>query len=244
MREDQSKGGDRLKRAGIKALAMVRNPTGVATDPVDAELQNAYKHVFSKLPTATSQRTQLSQSFNNVADIRLVQTCYEKDLVRRQEYKYLKDVVRGSKTGVGSFGDVFTSTYKGRLVVEKKMVYAHTTDLIGACIFNSIDDPHLMKTYDYKFEADDQGDMVPVFVMEYCGPPLSSIWMRKEPIGKKLSIIKEIAIGLTLLHDHGVCHGDLRENNVCMHEDGRVILIDAGMVGVPNGKHFMEGTLL
>jgi tRNA A-37 threonylcarbamoyl transferase component Bud32 len=219
---------------------------------VDQELEHAYQNIFQNLLPTTSQPTQLSQTFDKVAKISIVDTCYGKDLEQRQEYKFLKEVTRGSKLSRGSYGTTFLSTYKGRNVVEKQLDHTFNTDLIGACIFNSIDDEHLMKTYDYKFERNEQGELVPVFVMEYCGDSLADYKLHDAPDEAKLSVLQEIAIGLSLLHENGVCHGDLKTNNVCLDgvrdasvsRPGRVVLIDAGLVGAPNGKHFMDGERL
>ena len=39
----------------------------------------------------------------------------------------------------------------------------------------------------------------------------------------------QIIDGLMYLHDNGIVHGDIKAENVCLHSDGRVMLVDFGM---------------
>ncbi|KAG1821206.1 kinase-like domain-containing protein, partial [Suillus variegatus] len=61
------------------------------------------------------------------------------------------------------------------------------------------------------------------------------------PCRKKLTLIKDVTIGLAYLHSRKIVHGDLTTTNVVLDESGKALLIDFGLSNVLGG---MAGSCL
>ena len=53
------------------------------------------------------------------------------------------------------------------------------------------------------------------------------------PVTSVLRWIAQAAEALTVLHQHGVVHGDVKPANLILDRDGRVVLVDLGSSSVP-----------
>lgn len=80
------------------------------------------------------------------------------------------------------------------------------------------------------------------FIMEWVdGETLSTEVDRRRrsgefvPIRRALRIIAECCRGLSAVHAAGIIHRDVKPTNVMLSRDGRVVLIDFGLVRMPDG---------
>ena len=62
------------------------------------------------------------------------------------------------------------------------------------------------------------------------------------PVTSVLRWIAQAAEALTVLHQHGVVHGDVKPANLILDRDGRVVLVDLGSSSVPLTGHPRGGT--
>lgn len=63
------------------------------------------------------------------------------------------------------------------------------------------------------------------------------------PLGILLQIFRDVAAGLVLMHRRGICHGDLKPNNIMLSKSGNVKVIDYGLAWIKGqDKHRIQGT--
>ena len=62
------------------------------------------------------------------------------------------------------------------------------------------------------------------------------------PVSSVLRWIAQAAEALTVLHQHGVVHGDVKPANLILDRDGRVVLVDLGSSSVPMTEALRGGT--
>lgn len=94
-------------------------------------------------------------------------------------------------------------------------------------------------------ELFEEGDTA-YLVMELLeGASLSSILRRKKKLslGQKLSIIDQIAAGLSEAHAHKIVHRDLKPSNVFVLRSGVVKVLDFGVAKVGEGELTKAGTV-
>ncbi len=94
-------------------------------------------------------------------------------------------------------------------------------------------------------ELFEEGDTA-YLVMELLeGAPLSSILRRKKKLtlGQKLSIVDQIAAGLSEAHAHKIVHRDLKPSNVFILRSGVVKVLDFGVAKVGEGELTKAGTV-
>lgn len=62
-----------------------------------------------------------------------------------------------------------------------------------------------------------------------------------------MDVLAQLAEGIAALHQHGVLHRDLKPSNVRVSDEGRVVLLDAGLAkhleSQRSGDHYVVGTL-
>ena len=94
-------------------------------------------------------------------------------------------------------------------------------------------------------ELFEEGDTA-YLVMELLeGAPLSSILRRKKKLtlGQKLSLVDQIAAGLSEAHAHKIVHRDLKPSNVFVLRSGIVKVLDFGVAKVGEGELTKAGTV-
>jgi len=127
----------------------------------------------------------------------------------------------------------------------------------------NLDDPHIIKIYDYKSEmpppetdeedeAEEEGEekqppYPPFYVMEYIEGHTLKTKAEFEKIyegneHEALALIVEIASALKNAHNAGIVHRDLKPENILISDDGTPIIIDFGICQVIDGKrHNLTG---
>lgn len=131
--------------------------------------------------------------------------------------------------GRGGFGEVyFAVSDSGREVALKVIQGYEQIELRGVSACMNLKSPHLVNIFDVRHN--DQG--VPFVIMEYVAGPSLRDLLDSSPAGlgsqKAAFFLREIAKGLTYLHDRGIVHRDLKPGNV-FYEDGYVKIGDYGL---------------
>jgi hypothetical protein len=131
--------------------------------------------------------------------------------------------------GRGGFGEVyFAVSDSGRQVALKSVHTYEKIELRGISQCMNLKSPHLVTIFDIKYNDDSQ----PFVVMEYVAGPSLKDLLDQSPSGlgeqKAAYFIREIAKGLTYLHDRGIVHRDLKPGNI-FYENGYVMIGDYGL---------------
>jgi len=135
-------------------------------------------------------------------------------------------VALGRSIARGSFAEVFEGKWFGTDVVIKKLLeqdadrarFRHEVD-----IWFSLNHEHLIKLYG----ACSDGPLV--FVCERATNGTLASYVEGKQSWEVWEYIRQAALGLRYLHDHGIVHGDLKGNNILVCSDGTVKLADFGL---------------
>ena len=145
--------------------------------------------------------------------------------------------------GRGGFGEVYYAVSDaGREVALKAIQGYEQIELrgVGACM--NLKSPHLVTIFDIRHN--DEG--VPFVIMEYVAGPSLRELLDESPAGlgpqKSAFFLREIAKGLTYLHDRGIVHRDLKPGNI-FYEDGYVKIGDYGLSKAMSASHRSEQTV-
>ena len=131
--------------------------------------------------------------------------------------------------GRGGFGEVYYAVSdSGRQVALKVVQGYQQIELRGVRQCMNLKSTHLVTIFDVRHD----GRGKPFVIMEYVvGPSLRDL-IDEAPNGlgtqKAAFLFREIAKGLTFLHDCGIVHRDLKPGNI-FYEDGRVKIGDYGL---------------
>ncbi len=131
--------------------------------------------------------------------------------------------------GKGGFGEVYYSVSDGgREVAIKYLRDNPQVELRGVSHCINLKRPHLVSIFDVKKTSDGEY----VIIMEYCSGPSLRDLLIAEPNGfdpqKAAFFLREIAKGLSYLHDRGIVHRDLKPGNI-FYDDGYVKIGDYGL---------------
>ncbi len=92
-------------------------------------------------------------------------------------------------------------------------------------ICNSFDHPNIVKIFECVCEED-----LSFLVMEYMdGGTLEDVVKRRTPsVAESLLWIEQILKGLSVAHERGIVHRDIKMSNILVDRDGRVVISDFG----------------
>lgn len=131
--------------------------------------------------------------------------------------------------GRGGFGEVYYAiSDAGREVALKVVTGYEQIELRGISQCMNLKSPHLVSIFDVKYNT--QGK--PFVIMEFVSGPSLRQLIDENPSGlgeqKSAFFLREIAKGLSYLHDCGIVHRDLKPGNV-FYENGCVKIGDYGL---------------
>ncbi|MCG3137097.1 MAG: Serine/threonine-protein kinase PknD [Phycisphaerae bacterium] len=131
--------------------------------------------------------------------------------------------------GRGGFGEVYYAVSdSGREVALKYLRDNPEVELRGITQCMNLKSPYLVNIFDVKQNA--QGEYF--VIMEYVNGPSLRDMLIAEPKGlglqKAAFFVRELAKGLSYLHDRGIVHRDLKPGNI-FYEDGYAKIGDYGL---------------
>ncbi len=153
--------------------------------------------------------------------------------MQRYRYKHGDRPLEGftiqRAAGCGGFGEVYYAISDGgREVAIKAVQNYEQIELRGITQCMNLKSPHLVTIFDVKYNQHNE----PFVIMEYVsGPSLRDLLLESpEGLGvqKSAFFLREIAKGLSYLHDCGIVHRDLKPSNI-FYENGYVKVGDYGL---------------
>jgi serine/threonine-protein kinase len=150
--------------------------------------------------------------------------------VIKNEYKIYDEV------GSGGIATVYVARdLKTNEMVAVKVIHPHIAKDLNtvkrfereANLLMSLTDPHLVRVYDYGIEEDRH-----YLVMEYIGGrTLKAIIKEEGPLAvdRAMDIAQQVAEGLSVIHQQGVVHRDIKPQNLMVQTDGTVKVMDFGI---------------
>ena len=98
-------------------------------------------------------------------------------------------------------------------------------------ILSKIDHPNIVKVLEFGMSGTEG---VPYFVMEFiASQPLNHYIAQKTlSIQEKVSIIRDVALALNVVHNEGILHRDIKPGNILITDDNQVKLTDFGIARV------------
>ncbi len=161
------------------------------------------------------------------------------------QYKYgdkpLEGYIIQRAAGRGGFGEVYYAVSdSGRQVALKVIQNYEQTELRGISQCMNLKSPHLVTIFDVKYNAEEK----PFVIMEYVSGPSLRDMLNDAPSGmgeqKTAFFLREIAKGLSYLHECGIVHRDLKPGNI-FYENGYVKIGDYGLSKLINtGRHSQQ----
>ncbi len=148
-----------------------------------------------------------------------------------------------SAAGHGGFGEVYYAVSdSGREIALKAVQGYEQIELRGIRQCMNLKSPHLVTIFDVKHNDKNQ----PFVLMEYVAGPSLRDLIDESPGGlgaqKTAFFLREIAKGLSYLHDCGIVHRDLKPANV-FYENGYVKIGDYGLSKAIAADHHQSQTV-
>ena len=139
--------------------------------------------------------------------------------------------------GRGGFGEVyFAVSDSGREVALKVVNAFEQIEMRGISQCMNLKSPHLVSIFDVREGDDGQ----PIVIMEYVGGPSLRELLDQSPAGlgaaKAAFFLREIAKGVSQLHDCGIVHRDIKPANI-FYENGYVKIGDYGLSKAISASH-------
>lgn len=163
------------------------------------------------------------------------------------QYKYGDRPLEGytiqRAAGRGGFGEVYYAVSDSGRQVALKVIQSHEQiELRGISQCMNLKSPHLVTVFDVKYN--DQGR--PFVIMEYVSGPALSDLLKESPGGlgtqKAAFFLREIAKGLSYLHECGIVHRDLKPSNI-FYENGYVKIGDYGLTKAISASRHVSHTI-
>ncbi len=141
----------------------------------------------------------------------------------------LPDYTIQRAVGRGGFGEVYYAISDGgREVALKYLRDNPQIELRGVSNCINLKSPHLVAIFDVVKAIDGEY----IVIMEYCSGPSLRDLLIAEPNGfdtaRATFFAREIAKGVSYLHNHGIVHRDLKPGNI-FYDEGYVKICDYGL---------------
>ncbi|MDB5355318.1 MAG: prkC 8 [Phycisphaerales bacterium] len=145
--------------------------------------------------------------------------------------------------GRGGFGEVYYALSDAGREVALKVVQTYgQIEIRGISHCMNLKSPHLVTVFDVKYGQDG----MPFVIMEFVSGPSLRGLIDAAPAGlgtqKAAFFLREIAKGLTYLHDCGIVHRDLKPANI-FFENGYVKIGDYGLSKAISADHHTGQTV-
>ncbi|MHC4216314.1 MAG: serine/threonine protein kinase, partial [Planctomycetota bacterium] len=153
--------------------------------------------------------------------------------MRQFRYKYGDQPLEGytiqRAVGYGGFGEVYYAiSDSGRQVALKEIQNYEQIELRGISQCMNLKSPHLVTIFDIKYNKENR----PFVIMEYVSGLSLQELLKESPNGlgtqKAAFFLREIAKGLSFLHECGIVHRDLKPGNI-FYENGYAKIGDYGL---------------
>ncbi|KAJ7590438.1 kinase-like domain-containing protein [Mycena floridula] len=148
----------------------------------------------------------------------------------------------------GEFSDVYRGvlTTSGQVKeVALKVMRGSRRDMVDGLVKNLRREGAKWRTLKHDNVAEFYGlalnmGPMPALVLPYYPKGNVVTFVREtSPSGdEKLRLIKEVASGISYLHEHNIVHGDIRGANVLVTAEGRAVLVDFGLAFLINSGEF------
>lgn len=104
--------------------------------------------------------------------------------------------------------------------------------------------PNLINVFEYGLTSDEQ---IPFVVMEYFDGQSLRQYVETGvhlSYSEKTTILLQIAEGLAAIHEHHICHRDIKPHNVMINEAGLVKVADFGIARLPDSELTVSNELI
>ena len=138
-------------------------------------------------------------------------------------YEWNNYMIRRPAIGIGSFSKVYYGYQKDtrQEIALKKITFSSLDNnikdkiLSEIMILHQMNHDHIIKLYEYKFH----GEYI-MLVTEYCNQGDLSNWMKtKHSMEETIRFMRQIANGISYLHDKNIIHRDIKPQNILIHND-------------------------
>jgi serine/threonine protein kinase len=109
---------------------------------------------------------------------------------------------------------------------------------------STLDHPSVRRSYELHFVRRLFRVKAAVLFMEYVDGTALSELIAKQPVGRILGVMENVADGLHAMHEGGFVHADVKPENILVLKDGKVKLIDFGQsTPMHTAKSRVQGTI-
>ncbi|NMB99500.1 MAG: serine/threonine protein kinase [Thermoanaerobaculaceae bacterium] len=150
-------------------------------------------------------------------------------------------VYKARDPNIGRIVALKTMTHSANLPEEQRKEYAKRF-FREAQSAGALQHPNIVTIYDM-----DEDDGIPFIAMEYIeGKSLSKIIEEKGqmPVLEAVSIIKQVAEGLSFAHEKGIVHRDIKPDNILVDRNGRAVVTDFGIAHLEESNLTRTGEVL
>jgi serine/threonine-protein kinase len=154
-------------------------------------------------------------------------------------------VYSGHDPGIGR--DVAIKTIHAHLLQGKEGQELRKRFTLEVKAVGKMSHPNIVAIYDTDEIADNNGVIIPYFVMEFVtGKELQDYLSHGQrfPLSKTLDIATQILDAFDYTHKHNIIHRDIKPANIFITDDGKVKVADFGIARVDNSSMTQTGAVI